>query len=154
MDIIDVALAKAFALKVAAGFSNVEIDGTTIIFTLNDGSTASMTIPTPANGVSVTDLNIDDDGSLLCTMSDGTIIDAGGVPSVKPEKGVDYFTPEEVAEFKEAISGDIDTALAAIQSVEGTLTDTFSTTTSYMQGDIVVKNHKYYKAKESIQPGE
>ena len=90
MDIITLALAKKFATKVAAGFSNVEIDGLDIIFTLNDGSQVTLTVPEPADGVSVVDMNIDDDGSLICTMSDGTTIDAGGVPFVKPEKGVDY----------------------------------------------------------------
>ena len=97
MDIITLALAKKFATKVAAGFSNVEVDGLDIIFTLNDGSQVTLTVPEPADGVSVVDMNIDDDGSLICTMSDGTTIDAGGVPFVKPERGVDYWTPADQA---------------------------------------------------------
>ena len=90
MDIITLALAKKFAAQVSAGYSNVEVDGMNIIFTLNDGSQVTLIVPEPADGVSVVDMNIDDDGSLICTMSDGTTIDAGGVPFVKPERGVDY----------------------------------------------------------------
>ena len=99
MDIITLALAKKFATKVAAGFSNVEVDGLNIIFTLNDGSKVTLTVPEPAQGVSVVDMNIDNDGSLICTLSDGTTIDAGGVPFVKPERGVDYLTDAEMEDI-------------------------------------------------------
>lgn len=113
MDIITLALAKKFATKVAAGFSNVEVDGLDIIFTLNDGSQVTLTVPEPADGVSVVDMNIDDDGSLICTMSDGSTIDAGGVPFVKPERGVDYWTPEDQAAITEYIDDTTSNAFAA-----------------------------------------
>lgn len=113
MDIITLALAKKFATKVAAGFSNVEVDGLDIIFTLNDGSQVTLTVPEPADGVSVVDMNIDDDGSLICTMSDGTTIDAGGVPFVKPERGVDYWTPEDQAAITKYIDDTTSNAFAA-----------------------------------------
>ena len=113
MDIITLALAKKFATKVAAGFSNVEVDGLDIIFTLNDGSQVTLTVPEPADGVSVVDMNIDDDGSLICTMSDGTTIDAGGVPFIKPEKGVDYWTEEDKAEINEYVDDVTSNAFAA-----------------------------------------
>ena len=113
MDIITLALAKKFASKVAAGFSNVEVNGLDIIFTLNDGSQVTLTVPKPADGVSVTDMNIDDDGSLICTLSDGTTIDAGGVPFVKPERGVDYWTAEDKAEITEYIDNTTSNAFTA-----------------------------------------
>ena len=113
MDIITLALAKKFATKVAAGFSSVEVDGLDIIFTLNDGSQVTLTVPEPADGVSVVDMNIDDDGSLICTMSDGTTIDAGGVPFVKPEKGVDYWTEEDKQEIKTYVDDVTSNAFAA-----------------------------------------
>ena len=113
MDIITLALAKKFATKVAAGFSSVEVDGLDIIFTLNDGSQVTLTVPEPADGVSVVDMNIDDDGSLICTMSDGTTIDAGGVPFVKPEKGVDYWTEEDKQEVKTYVDDVTSNAFAA-----------------------------------------
>ena len=100
MDLITLTLAKNYANKVAAGFSNVVVDGSNIKFTLNDGSIATVTIPTPADGkdgaagISVTNLTIDADGSLLCHMSDGSVIDAGFVPTVDPDL-TNYYTKEE-----------------------------------------------------------
>lgn len=118
MDIITLALAKKFASQVAAGFSNVEVDGLDIIFTLNDGSQVTLTVPEPADGVSVVDMNIDDDGSLICTMSDGTTIDAGGVPFVKPEIGVDYWTEADKAAIKSYIDESMSNAFYVEQDSE------------------------------------
>lgn len=98
MDIITLSLAKKYANKVAAGYSSVKVDGMNLIFTLNDGSEVTMAIPAPADGkdgadgaagkdgLSVQNLSIDDDGSLLCHMSDGSVIDAGKVPTVETEQ--------------------------------------------------------------------
>lgn len=88
MDLVTLALAKGYTNKIAAGFKQVEIQGSNLIFTLNDGSKASIAIPTPAdgkNGLSVTNMAIDNDGSLLCYMSDGSVIDAGKVPAIETE---------------------------------------------------------------------
>lgn len=98
MDVITLALAKKYANKVAAGYSSVRVDGMNLIFTLNDGSEVTMAVPAPADGkdgadgaagkdgLSVQNLSIDDDGSLLCHMSDGSVIDAGKVPTVETEQ--------------------------------------------------------------------
>lgn len=104
MDLITLTQAKNYANKVAAGFSSVEIDGTNINFTLNDGSKATVIVPVPADGkdgaagISVVNLSIDTDGSLLCHMSDGSIIDAGFVPTVDPDL-TNYYTKTEVNEL-------------------------------------------------------
>lgn len=101
MDLITLTQAKNYANKVAAGFSSVEVDGTNINFTLNDGSKATVIVPVPADGkdgaagISVVNLSIDTDGSLLCHMSDGSIIDAGFVPTVDPDL-TNYYTKEEI----------------------------------------------------------
>ena len=90
MDIITLSLAKKYANKVAAGFSNVEVQGNNLIFTLNDGTKATMTIPTPekgSDGISIVDVSIDTDGSLLCHMSDGSTVNAGKVPAVEQDIG-------------------------------------------------------------------
>ena len=84
MDITTLSLAKKYANKVAAGFSKVEVQENNLIFTLNDGTKATMTVPTPekgSDGISVVDLSIDTDGSLLCHMSDGSTINAGIIPT-------------------------------------------------------------------------
>lgn len=113
MDIIDIALAKNFAKKMAAGFTNVEVDGMDIIFTLIDGQTVTLTVPAPADGVSVTDVDIDINGDLICTMSDGSEINAG---KALPQKGVDYFTEEEIEDFKEDISEDLQNEIDLLKS--------------------------------------
>lgn len=97
MDIITLSLAKKYANKVAAGYSSVRVDGMNLIFTLNDGSEVTMAIPAPADGkdgISIQNLSIDKDGSLLCYMSDGSVIDAGKVPMTEVEL-TDYYTKEE-----------------------------------------------------------
>ena len=91
MDLITLAVAKNYANRVAAGITAARVEGNSIILTLVDGSEAKCTLPVPkdgtdgVDGISVQDLSIDKDGSLLCHMNDGSIIDAGKVPTVEPE---------------------------------------------------------------------
>lgn len=113
MDIITLALAKKFATKVAAGFSTVEVDGMDIIFTLNDGSQVTLTVPEPADGVSVVDLDIDSNKNLICTLSDGSTVNAGELPMAIPEKGVDYWTEEDKQEIKTYVDDVTSNAFAA-----------------------------------------
>ena len=90
MDIITLALAKKYANKVAAGFSSVSVEDNKIIFTLNDGKTAEMTVPAPANGkdgISITNVEIDDENNLLCTLSNGETINAGKLPIGSSDNG-------------------------------------------------------------------
>lgn len=95
MDLISLAAAKNYTNKVAAGITAARVEGNSIILTLVDGTEAKCSLPVPKDGISVVDLSIDNDGSLLCHMSDGSTIDAGYVPmaDVKLE---DYYTKEEV----------------------------------------------------------
>lgn len=87
MDIISYKLAQQYANNVAAGFSKVEVNGTKINFTLNDGKTATVTVPTPADGASITNVSINSSKHLICTLSSGSTVDAGEVPNIKGEKG-------------------------------------------------------------------
>lgn len=112
MDIIDIKWASKFATKVAAGFSNVEVDGMNIIFTLNDGKTATLTVPTPADGISVTDLDIDNNNHLICTLSNNETIDAGELPMIIPQRGIDYWTAQDKAEMKNYIDESMSTAFS------------------------------------------
>ena len=95
MDLITLAAAKNYANKVAAGITAARVEGSSIILTLTDGSEAVCQLPMPKDGISVIDLSIDIDGSLLCHMSDGTTIDAGYVPTVDPDL-TNYYTKEEM----------------------------------------------------------
>ena len=95
MDLIALASAKKYASKLATGFKKIELDGMNLIFTLNDDSKTIISIPKPADGKSVNNVSIDTDGSLLCHMSDGQVIDAGYVPTVDPDL-TNYYTKEDV----------------------------------------------------------
>lgn len=66
-------------------------EGTEVVFewTGTDGTTETKTI-TIKNGVSITDIEINSNKHLICTMSDGSTIDAGEVPNVKGDTG---FSP-------------------------------------------------------------
>lgn len=113
MDIIDIKLANKFATQVAAGFSKVEVDGMNINFTLNDGTKTTLTVPEPDAGVSVVNLEINNNKHLICTMSDDSTIDAGEVPFIVPEKGIDYWTNEDKAEIAEYVDNITSNAFTA-----------------------------------------
>ena len=85
MDLITLAAAKKYTNKVAAGITAARVKGSSIILTLTDGTEAVCQLPTPKDGISVIDLSINTDGSLLCHMSDGSTIDAGKVPTIEPD---------------------------------------------------------------------
>ena len=117
MNIIDIKLANKFATKVAAGFSKVEVDGMNINFTLNDGTKTTLTVPTPADGISVVDLDINNK-HLICTMSDGSTVDAGEVPFIAPQRGVDYWTEADKAAIKSYIDESMSNAFYVEQDSE------------------------------------
>lgn len=85
MDVVTYALAKKMCAAAASGISNIEINGTTMTMTTSLGQTFNMTFPTPADGVdgkSITGIEINEENHLICTLSDGSIIDAGTIKDV------------------------------------------------------------------------
>lgn len=76
-------LSKKLAMGIASGISNVSLKGNTIIFQFKDGTQGSIAIPMPQDGedgkdgVSIADIKFNDKNHLICTLSDGTTIDAG-----------------------------------------------------------------------------
>ena len=85
MDVVTYALAKKMCAAAASGISNTEINGTTMTMTTSLGQTFNMTFPTPADGVdgkSITGIEINEENHLICTLSDGSIIDAGTIKDV------------------------------------------------------------------------
>lgn len=68
-----------------SGVQSATVTDTTITFTMNDGSTQTMTFPEPEDGVSVASMDIDSNNHLICTMSDGTTMDAGEMPTVSSD---------------------------------------------------------------------
>lgn len=62
------------------------------------------------DGVSVTNAEINQNGNLILTLSDGNIIDAGvakGEDGSTPIRGVDYWTEEDINEIKNYIDTSI-----------------------------------------------
>lgn len=73
-------LAKKIALGAVSGIANITLNGNQIVFQFNDGSSASMSIPLPKDGLSIVKVEIDANNHLICTMSDSSTIDAGELP--------------------------------------------------------------------------
>lgn len=92
MDIITYALCKKIANGAASGITDVRIDGLNLILTTKDGIDLVMTFPTPKDGISVTNLSIDENNHLNVLLSNGTIIDAGVISAVKGDKGEQGLT--------------------------------------------------------------
>ena len=91
IDTVTLAIAKKFALKVAAGFSSVTVDEltSTINFTLNDGNKVSLKIP-QLRGIKdiyfediVNPTTSIDETHLIILMTDDTKEDAGVIPNAK-----------------------------------------------------------------------
>ena len=76
-------LAKKIALGAVSGIQNLTFQGNQIIFHFNDGSQATMVVPLPQDGISITKVEIDTNNHLICTMSDGSTQDAGEIPGGK-----------------------------------------------------------------------
>ena len=89
---IIMARAKGYTNMVALGLSNISVNEKTgvVTFELNDGSTASYTFPTPSNGkdgISITNVNVNDKNEVFVGYSDGTTALAGVIKTVKGDKG-------------------------------------------------------------------
>lgn len=75
------ALAMKSVKGLASGFDHATRtgDNTFDIFFI-DGSSVSLLIPAPKDGVGIKDVAMDTNGHLICTMTDNTEIDAGELP--------------------------------------------------------------------------
>ena len=103
MDVITYALSKKIASHALSGVQSMSINGQTLIINTKDGGVLTMTFPTPKDGVSVTDIDVNANNQIVFTMSDGTEFISGKIPTVKgdPFKYSD-FTPEQLTALKGA----------------------------------------------------
>ena len=106
MDIITYALSKKIAARALSGVQSMSINGQTLIINTKDGGVLTMTFPTPKDGVSVTDIDVNANNQIVFTMSDGTEFISGKIPTVKGDKGDPFkysdFTPEQLTALKGA----------------------------------------------------
>ena len=114
LNILTLGSSKSYTDLVALGLSDVKVDNTNgkVTFTLNDGSTATYTFPTPTNGkdgISVTGILDKNDGTFTFTFSDGSesdpIILPKGIKGDKGDKG-DKLTCSDLTDAdKESLKG-------------------------------------------------
>ena len=77
MDIVTYSLCKKLAAGAVSGVQSMSVVDQTLIIECVDGTHLEMNFPTP---VSITDAEIDVNGHLILTLSDGSTIDAGLIP--------------------------------------------------------------------------
>ena len=111
MDIVTYALCKKIASAAVSGIKNLRVEDTTLYIETNDGETIEMNFPTPEDGVSIVDVDIDANKHLICTLSTGDTVDAGEVPMYIPQKGVDYYTDEDKEEIVQDVIGSVEESL-------------------------------------------
>lgn len=80
MDLVTLNLAKNYSNTLATGIKFIKLDGYSLIFTLRDGSDISVDLPIPKNGESIEDVDFNDKGELICTLSNKETINAGIIP--------------------------------------------------------------------------
>ena len=106
MDVITYALSKKIAAHAVSGVQSMSINGQTLIINTKDSGVLAMTFPTPKDGVSVTDIDVNANKQIVFTMSDGTEFISGKIPTVKGDKGdpftYDDFTQEQLDALKGA----------------------------------------------------
>ena len=93
MDIITYALSKKIAAHALSGVQSMSVSGQTLTINTKDSGVLTMTFPTPKDGVSVADIDVNANNQIVFTMSDGTEIISGKIPTVKGDKGDPGVSP-------------------------------------------------------------
>lgn len=123
MDVISYALSKKIAEHAVSGVNSMSVKGQKLIINTKDSGVLEMVFPTPKDGVSVSNIDVNANNQIVFTMSDGTEIISGVIPTVKgekgepgspgyaPVKGTDYWTSEDISEIQSYIDTQIGGAL-------------------------------------------
>lgn len=90
MDMVLYALLNKKIKSAITGIASCQVVGTNLIFNFTDGTSQTMAFPSPKDGVSITDVSINEVNHLIITLSDNKNIDAGLITTVKGDNG---FTP-------------------------------------------------------------
>ena len=107
MDLISYSLSKKIAASAVSGVQSMSVSGQTLTINTKDSGVLTMTFPKPSNGkdgISVTDIDVNANNQIVFTMSDGSEIISGKIPTVKGDKGEPFkysdFTPEQLDALK------------------------------------------------------
>ena len=137
MDTVVYALLNKKIRGLVSGVQSASVSGTTITFTMNDGSKQSITFPVPKDGLSITDVDVNADNTLTCTLSDGSTVTTtnkinvkdGFSPTAKVEK-VDNKTTITIKDVNGTTTADV------LDGVAFTYSDSRPTTVGNI-GDII-----------------
>ena len=110
MDIISYALCKKIAAHAVSGVQSMSVEGQNLIINTKDSGVLTMTFPTPKDGVSVTDIDVNANNQIVFTMSDGSEFISGKIPAVKGEPGFSPTITENVDNTDKIYKLDITTA--------------------------------------------
>ena len=103
-----------------SGVASASVSGSSIIFTMNDGSTQTITFPQPKDGASIVAVSTNENNQFVFSMSDGTEIVGGEVPATS---GVSKeYVDSELS--KKANNSDIPTKVSGLQNDSNYQTDT------------------------------
>ena len=81
------ALSKKVAASAVCGVQSMSVSGQTLTINTKDSGVLTMTFPTPKDGVSITDIDVNANNQIVFTMSDGSEFISGKIPTVKGVKG-------------------------------------------------------------------
>ena len=109
MDIISYALTKKIAEHAISGIDSMSVNGQTLIINTKDGNVLTMTFPTPKDGVSVIDIDVNRDNQIVFTMSDDSEFISGKIPTVKGQDGVSPTITENADNTDKIYKLDIET---------------------------------------------
>lgn len=117
MDIVTYALLNKRIKGLTSGVQSATVNGTTITFTMNDGSTQTMTFSEPEDGISVAGMVIDENNHLVCTMTDGSTIDAGEMPTISSD--VETLIEQKIDEkLEDAVADEVATQYAQNSDID------------------------------------
>ena len=110
MDVISYALSKKIAEHAVSGVQSMSVEGQNLIINTKDSGVLTMTFPTPKDGVSVTDIDVNANNQIVFTMSDGNEFISGKIPTVKGEPGFSPTITENADNTDKIYKLDITTA--------------------------------------------
>ena len=107
------ALSKKVAASAVSGVKSMSVDGQTLTINTKDSGVLKMVFPVPSNGkdgVSVTDIDVNANNQIVFTMSDGSEIISGKIPTVKGDPGFSPTITENADNTDKIYKLDITTA--------------------------------------------
>ena len=110
MDIISYALSKKIAEHAVSGVQSMSVNGQTLTINTKDSGVLTITFPTPKDGVSVADIDVNANNQIVFTMSDGSEIISGKIPTVKGDPGFSPIITENADNTDKIYKLDITTA--------------------------------------------